>query len=263
MFSSIFAEDTIANSNYNSLQVSLEKRFSHGLQAQMAYTFSKSFDQASSFEGELNPLDPRGTYSLSQFDARHRLVFSYVWQLPIPEVFRLRRQGAQRLGHFGYLHLSDRLPDSHHLIRRQRTDVQRVLRISGRTGPDWRRSKGRIQRPAAATGSIPTALPRMRRTTPSLHVRQGAVFNCFDPSLFGQIGNAKRTICCGPPINNVDFALHKVLPVGREASALSSAPSSSTCSIIRSSTIRTGTQPTVRISAASCGPRTRARFRWR
>src|SRR6185436_8425212 len=84
VFSSIFAEDTIANSNYNSLQVSLEKRFSHGLQANLAYTWSKSFDQASSFEGELNPLDPHGTYSLSQFDARHRLVLSYVWQLPIP-----------------------------------------------------------------------------------------------------------------------------------------------------------------------------------
>ena len=85
VFSSIFAEDTIANSNYNSLQVSLEKRFSHGLQAQLAYTFSKSFDQASSFEGELNPLDPHATYSLSQFDARHRFVLSYVWQLPIPK----------------------------------------------------------------------------------------------------------------------------------------------------------------------------------
>jgi hypothetical protein len=85
VFSSIFAEDTIANSNYNSLQVSLEKRFSHGLQANLAYTFSKSFDQASSFEGELNPLDPHGTYSLSQFDARHRLVLSYVWELPIPK----------------------------------------------------------------------------------------------------------------------------------------------------------------------------------
>ncbi len=44
VFSSIFAEDTIANSNYNSLQVSLEKRFSRGLQANLAYTFSKSFD---------------------------------------------------------------------------------------------------------------------------------------------------------------------------------------------------------------------------
>jgi hypothetical protein len=26
----------------------------------------------------------------------------------------------------------------------------------------------------------------------------------------------KRNICCGPPVNNVDFAVHKVLPVGGE-----------------------------------------------
>ena len=42
---------------------------------------------ASSFEGELNPLDFRSTYSLSQFDARHRVVLSYVWQLPIPKYY--------------------------------------------------------------------------------------------------------------------------------------------------------------------------------
>jgi hypothetical protein len=41
-----------------------------------------------------------------------------------------------------------------------------------------------------------------------------ATFNCYDPSLFGQIGNAKRTICCGPPINNFDLALHKEFAVG-------------------------------------------------
>jgi len=50
-FSSIFAQDTIANSAYNSLQASLDKRFGHGLQFTAAYTFSKSFDEASSFEG--------------------------------------------------------------------------------------------------------------------------------------------------------------------------------------------------------------------
>src|SRR6185437_10302939 len=59
VFSSIFAQDTIANSAYNSLQASLEKRFAHGLQFTAAYTFSKSFDEASSFEGILNPIDPR------------------------------------------------------------------------------------------------------------------------------------------------------------------------------------------------------------
>src|SRR5437660_6047189 len=84
VFSSIFAQDTIANASYNSLQVSLEKRVSHGLQFQGAYTWSKSFDQASSFEAILNPLNPRRSRSLSQFDARHRFVLSYVWQLPTP-----------------------------------------------------------------------------------------------------------------------------------------------------------------------------------
>ena len=49
VFSSIFTQDTIANSAYNSLQVSLDKRFAHGLQFTTAYTFSKSFDEASSF----------------------------------------------------------------------------------------------------------------------------------------------------------------------------------------------------------------------
>ena len=82
VFSSIFAQDTIANSAYNSLQASLDKRFAHGLQFTAAYTFSKSFDEASSFEGILNPIDPRISRSLSAFDARHRIVFSYYWELP-------------------------------------------------------------------------------------------------------------------------------------------------------------------------------------
>src|SRR5205823_1782878 len=85
VFSSVFAQDTIANSNYNSLQAMLEKRFERGLQFQAAYTFSKSIDQASSFEGIINPVDPRRTRSLSQFDARHRFVFSGLYELPIPK----------------------------------------------------------------------------------------------------------------------------------------------------------------------------------
>jgi len=64
------------------LQASLDKRFAHGLQFTAAYTFSKSFDEASSFEGILNPIDPRRSRSLSAFDARHRIVFSYYWELP-------------------------------------------------------------------------------------------------------------------------------------------------------------------------------------
>ena len=85
VFSSIFAQDTIANSNYNSLQASLEKRFSRGLQFEVAYTWSKSIDDASSFENILKPICDRCNRALSLFDARQRLVISYLWELPVPQ----------------------------------------------------------------------------------------------------------------------------------------------------------------------------------
>jgi hypothetical protein len=85
VFSSIFSQNTTEASNYNSLQVSVEKRTSHGLQLLAAYTYSKSIDSASTFEEVLNPLNERANRSLSLFDARHRLVLSYVWEPPIPK----------------------------------------------------------------------------------------------------------------------------------------------------------------------------------
>ena len=46
----------------------------------------------------------------------------------------------------------------------------------------------------------------------------------FDPSSFteaplGQIGNTRRTLCCGPGINNLDVGIHKLLEV-REGTKL-------------------------------------------
>ena len=85
VFGNIFAEDTIANSAYNALQVQLEKNYSHGLYFSFAYTFSKAMDQGASFENELNPLNFNLTRGLSLVDAKHRFVFSPYWQLPIPK----------------------------------------------------------------------------------------------------------------------------------------------------------------------------------
>jgi len=41
VFTGIFAQDTIASSAYNSLQISLDKRFARGLQFTAAYTFQQ------------------------------------------------------------------------------------------------------------------------------------------------------------------------------------------------------------------------------
>ena len=85
VFSNIFAEDTIANSNYNALQISVEKSYTHGLLFQASYTFSKAIDQGASFEQQLNPLNFNATRGLSLLSAKNRFVFSPVWDLPIPK----------------------------------------------------------------------------------------------------------------------------------------------------------------------------------
>lgn len=76
-------------SNYNSLQVRLEKRYSRGLQFEAAYTFAHSLDNASSASlGSVNNGDfldqryPNQDYGNSDFDVRQRFVFSYVYDLP-------------------------------------------------------------------------------------------------------------------------------------------------------------------------------------
>jgi hypothetical protein len=78
-----------ASSNYNSLQVRLEKRYSHGLQYEAAYTFAHALDTASSASlGSVNNGDfqdqrfPNQNYGNSDFDVRQRFVFSYVYDLP-------------------------------------------------------------------------------------------------------------------------------------------------------------------------------------
>jgi Carboxypeptidase regulatory-like domain/TonB dependent receptor-like, beta-barrel len=76
-------------SNYNSLQVRLEKRYTHGLQYEAAYTYSHALDDASSASlGSVNNGDfqdqrfPKSEYANADFDVRHRFVFSYVYDLP-------------------------------------------------------------------------------------------------------------------------------------------------------------------------------------
>jgi hypothetical protein len=77
-------------SNYNSLQVTVDKRFSHGLQFLSAYTWSHALDVSSSFEDTAfqaaGAFDPYGNlardYGSSAFDARHRWVVSFSYDIP-------------------------------------------------------------------------------------------------------------------------------------------------------------------------------------
>jgi len=80
-------------SRYNSLQASLLKRYSRGFTFQLNYTFSKSIDdvgtglQGNGGGGDqvmpwTNPFFDRMITGPSDFDHQHRIVTSYVWDLP-------------------------------------------------------------------------------------------------------------------------------------------------------------------------------------
>jgi len=72
-------------SAYNALQVHVEKRLSHGLQAGVSYTFSRSFDEQSAlglFYNGSNPLQLRGGYAPSDFDRTHVFNIDYHYELP-------------------------------------------------------------------------------------------------------------------------------------------------------------------------------------
>jgi len=198
VFGSIFSEDTIANANYNSLQVSVEKRAFAGLQFQTAYTWSKSIDNASSFENLLNPLNYASNRSLSLFDARQRLVFSFFWDLPRVGVSGPLKHVLNGWSLSGILTLQSGFP-----VPITSSDDQELMSSFDFSAP-----------------GEPDRVAPFRKLNPRdrLHL-------AFDPASFvqpqdlGVIGNSPRSVCCGPGIDNADLSLTKNYAV-RERLAL-------------------------------------------
>jgi Carboxypeptidase regulatory-like domain len=208
VFSSIFAQDTIANSAYNSLQASLEKRFAHGLQFTAAYTFSKSFDEASSFEGILNPIDPALSRSLSSFDARHRIVLSYYWEMPKSHYSGFAGQILNGWALSGVTTFQTGFPIRITSLADNELMYSFDFELPGEPA---QLAPLHTRRPQSNGNYFfdPNSFTENATDNSVAPCSAGAVFGCYDPSLLGTLGTARRTECCGPHISNTDFALLK------------------------------------------------------
>lgn len=96
-FSSLYALSTIGMSYYNAAQITLRHPMSHGLQADISYTYSRSIDMGSDAERTsefsngvafassqiLNTWKPYLNRAVSDFDTTHLLTIDYVYQLPV------------------------------------------------------------------------------------------------------------------------------------------------------------------------------------
>ncbi len=219
VFGSLFAQDTVGSSAYNSLQASLEKRFARGLQLEAAYTWSKSFDLGSTFEGSIDPLDFKKSRALSLFDTRHRFVFSAYWELPVPQFKGVEGKVLNGWAFSGIATYQTGFPIL--FTSQDDNEMENSLDFFYPGEPDqvapFRKLDPRkVQAdgnryffdPNSFTDNSQDASVPPCTTTPA--------HNCYDPTLLGRIGNAKRTICCGPAVSNVDFSILKAIPVGEK-----------------------------------------------
>jgi len=207
VFSNIFSEDTVANSNYNGLQISVEKNYSHGLLFQGSYTYSKAIDQGASFENELNPIDPRATRGVSLLSAKHRFVFSPVWELPIPKKEGFAGKVANGWQVSAIITYQSGFP-----IRIQDqndAELQSSIFFESTNTPYM-------------TGPLQRLNPKTNgglwfNNKPFCDPATGFAFDPSNPSpcpqQLGTFGNTPHALCCGPALSNTDLVIAKRTPI--------------------------------------------------
>ncbi|HUN62269.1 MAG TPA: carboxypeptidase regulatory-like domain-containing protein [Candidatus Sulfotelmatobacter sp.] len=198
VISNIFSENTVANSNYNGLQISLEQNFSHGLLFQASYTYSKAIDQGASFENELNPIYANATRGLSLLDAANRFVFSPVWQLPIPKKEGFAGKVANGWQVSAIITYQSGFP-----IRIQDQDDAELM--------------SSIFFESTNTPYMTAPLQRLNPKTNgglwfnTANFCDATVTGC--PQQLGTFGNTPHALCCGPALNNTDLVIAKLTPI--------------------------------------------------
>ncbi len=192
--------ETSANSNYNSMQVSLNKRFSKGLQFLTSYTWSHSFDEYSGAESGVSDVTVVpgnqvifNNYASSDFDRRHRFITSFVYDLP---KFHKGDSGAGKLllndwQFAGIVALQSGTPFS--VLTNANVFTQARADFAAGMGPS----------DALLEGDVSDRLNEYFET--SAFANAAAVPGSF--------GNTPRNFLRGPNQRNLDFSVVKFFPI--------------------------------------------------
>lgn len=102
-FTSVLQASNWGRSDYHGLETSVTRRFTNGLQFQASYVLSRSMDNSSAFHSGatnrtylISPQDANNKdaeYAPSEFDARHRVNVSEIYELPFGEGKRWLESG--------------------------------------------------------------------------------------------------------------------------------------------------------------------------
>ncbi len=191
-FGSVELQRTIANGNYNALELTLNHR-AHGLDLLASYTYSKSIDQSAGLPEPVNPVYPSLSRGLSAFDMRHNFVASFHYEVPKPKsAGRLVYAVAEGWAVAGIARFTTGLPVT--LLNNNDTSllgtIPNGINNNGVDTPEW----------SGKSLSIDT------------NPRGGeAVFDASQFSLpaLGTMGNARRRFFSGPGMENLDATLSR------------------------------------------------------
>ena len=175
--------ESAGNSSYNALWVTGTQRLAHTLQFNVSYTWSKSLDYNSFSTGGIvgqDSYDLQNDRGLSDFDVRHRFVFSGIYDLPL--------RGNQLLEGWQLAAIAQIQSGSPVNIV---TSNSTVNGVANTLRPD-------------VTGPIATI---------------GSVDKWFDTAVFravSRFGSVGRNVVIGPGFSNTDFSVIKNTSLGEK-----------------------------------------------
>jgi hypothetical protein len=192
--------ENAGTSNYNALQVALNRRYAKGFQFGVAYTYSKTMNYGDNDQTQVatyRPVD-QWNYGLASYDQTHVLIANYIWDLPRASKLWNNAMTRTALDNWQVAGIASFVSGTPTTVGFSTTDS---VDLTG--GGDGIRIN--------VTGKVP--LPSDERSFD----------RWFNTSAFarparGEFGNAGRTLFRLPGVSNFDISLFKNFPIKEAAS---------------------------------------------
>jgi hypothetical protein len=193
----------VANSDYNSLQITVQRRAKR-LTLLTAYTWSKSIDDTSSYNGSMNFSNFALSRALSSFDVPNNFVASYNFSVPFDKISALPKRLTEGWTLNGITHIASGFPVPIYMTG--------DLSLVG-TGSSYGEDNG-VDRPNYIGG---LGLTENVRNTPNHQLFNASAFT---PEALGTIGNSAPDFFHGPGQFQTDLGVQKITRIHEDMSFL-------------------------------------------
>jgi hypothetical protein len=199
----IIQNDLVAD--YDAVSIILRKQMSHGLQADVHYTWSRTRDMATHSNGggqTMDNYDIQRDYGPAAWDIPHRFVASYIYDIPF---FKDSTQPLLRHVVAGWQISGVTTVQSGTPVNITISTDRANIGITGQQRPDL-------------IGPVPS-LDCQTNSAGTTPVAQRELINCYDASAFAlpapfTFGSAPRNVLRGPKFMSTDLAFMKNIALG-------------------------------------------------